>query len=130
MDASSTNRQAANAAIPRNARRFGRGSRFVREDAAPAIAELRAGVDSTLRVAALGSFAMTSGAVVALLLPVALFLGMREYVEPWAAVLIALGISMALGSVAGVFALRGLRRIARSPRRAWDRARHAPPANR
>ncbi len=126
MAIETTTRREARAAMARNVRRFGTGSRFVREDAAPAISELRAGVDSTLRVAALGSFALTSGAVVAVLLPVALLLGLREFLETWQAVLVTLAVVALAGSFAATLALRGIRRIAASPRRAWERAHGVP----
>lgn len=93
------------------------------EAVAPAIGELRAGVDSTLRVAAFGGFALTTGAVLAILLPVALLLGLSEVMPTWQAILLTIGVA-AVGLVAALWmALRAVRRLIGSPRRAMARYR-------
>jgi len=91
---------------------------IVRGDLELAIAEVRDGIDSTVRAGTMAIAAIAFGAIAFFWAFATLFFGLSVWFEPWAAALITLGAGLLLTAIFGLVAISRFGKISFVPRRA------------
>ena len=92
--------------------------RLAAADVLLAVAEVRDGIDATIRAVVLGAVTVVFSAFRALFVPVTLLLVLSGVMPWWAASLITLGALALLTGIALMFAIRQFKRITLLPKRA------------
>lgn len=92
-----------------------------RDEARLAVAEVRAGVRTTVRAAILGGVAGVLAVVTLMWLPLPLLIGLAEVMPWWAASLVTVGVLLLLTALVGFIAYRQFKSISVVPRGAIER---------